>query len=225
MKKPRTVKYRRVSRKEQSIKGFSLQAQDEALNKYIKDNDLVLVGDYEDAGFSASSTNRPALQQLLEDVRLGKIDLIIFTKLDRWFRSVSDYYEIQKTLDNHNVVWRTVQEDYTTETGDGRFKVNIMLSVAQQELDRTSERIKVVFDSKIKNKQAISGSLPIGYTIGLVEGIKRVIKNKNEEELVTDFFTHFKIHQSVRSTMKFIADKYDVSIAYDSAMRMLKNTL
>ena len=225
MRKKRVAKYRRVSTKEQSIHGFSLQAQTEQLDKYAEEHDFVIVGDYVDEGISASNLQRPALQELLDDVRAGKIDLIIFTKLDRWFRSVSHYYKIQEILEKYNVPWRTVLEDYNTETSDGKFKVNIMLSVAQQELDRTSERIKVVFESKVKNKQVINGSLPIGYKIGIVDGQKQAIIDESKKEIVLDFFTHFEIHQSVRSTMKFINDKYDLLIAYDSCMRMLKNTL
>lgn len=225
MKQRRVAKYRRVSTKEQAIHGYSLQAQDETLNEYAKKHNLKIVGDYADKGITASTLHRPALEELLDDVRAGKIDLIIFTKLDRWFRSVSHYYKIQDILDEYGVPWRTVLEDYNTETSDGKFKVNIMLSVAQQELDRTSERIKVVFDSKVKNKEAISGALPVGYKIGMVDGQKRVVKDPEKAEVILDFFTHFEIHQSLRATMRFVNDKYDLHIPYDSCKRMLKNTL
>lgn len=224
-KKKRLAKYRRVSKKEQAIRGFSLQAQDEALEKYAEENDYEIVGDYADEGITASTLNRPALQQLLADVRAGKIDMIIFTKLDRWFRSVAHYYKIQEILEEHGVTWRTVLEDYNTETSDGKFKVNIMLSVAQQELDRTSERIKVVFESKVKNKQAITGALPMGYTIGIVENEKRVIKNKRLEEVVYDFFAHFEIHQSLRATMIFINEKYGLHMSYSACKNTLRNRM
>ena len=79
------------------------------------------------------------------------IDLIIFTKLDRSFRSVRDNHAVQAILDKNNVVWRAILEDYQTETADGRLKVNIMLSVAENEADRTSERIKFVFANRVKN--------------------------------------------------------------------------
>lgn len=225
MRKLRVAKYKRVSTKEQAIKGFSIQAQDEILDDFIEKQGFILVGDYVDEGISASTLNRPGLQELLADVREGKIDLIIFTKLDRWFRSVAHYYKIQEILDDHNVVWRTILEDYNTETSDGKFKVNIMLSVAQQELDRTSERIKVVFESKVKNKQAITSALPLGYTIGTVDGTKRVVKDKTKEEIVLDIFSYFEIHQSVRGTMTFINDKYDMHLSYMSFRRMLSNKL
>ena len=226
MRKLRIAKYKRVSKKEQAIKGFSLQAQDEILNEYIEKNGHVLVGDYADEGITASTLNRPALQKLLNDVRAGEIDLIIFTKLDRWFRSVAHYYKIQEILEEHKVPWRTILEDYNTETSDGKFKVNIMLSVAQQELDRTSERIKVVFESKIKNKQPITASLPYGYIIGIDEnGNKRVVKDESAQEAIFDFFAHFEIHQSLGATMVFINDKHNLHLAYNTCKSMIRNSL
>ena len=226
MKRLRVAKYKRVSKKEQAIKGFSLQAQDEALNEHIEKNNYILVGEYADEGITASTLNRPALQQLLNDVRAGKLDLIIFTKLDRWFRSVAHYYKIQEILEEHKVPWRTVLEDYNTETSDGKFKVNIMLSVAQQELDRTSERIKVVFESKIKNKQVITSSLPYGYTVGVdAEGKKRVVFDESAKEAIFDFFAHYEIHQSLGATMEFINDKYDLHLAYNTCKSMIRNSL
>ena len=226
MKRLRVAKYKRVSKKEQAIKGFSLQAQDEALDEHIEKNNYILVGDYADEGITASTLNRPALQQLLNDVRAGKIDLIIFTKLDRWFRSVAHYYKIQEILEEHKVPWRTVLEDYNTETSDGKFKVNIMLSVAQQELDRTSERIKVVFQSKIKNKQPITSSLPYGYKIGIDEyGDKRVMQDETAKDAIFDFFAHFEIHQSLGATMEFINNKYDLHLSYNTCKAMIKNSM
>lgn len=226
MKKPRVAKYKRVSKKEQAIKGFSLKAQDEVLDEYIEKNGYILAGEYADEGITASTLNRPALQQLLNDVRTGKIDLIIFTKLDRWFRSVAHYYKIQEILEEHGVPWRTILEDYNTETSDGKFKVNIMLSVAQQELDRTSERIKVVFESKIKNKQPITSSLPYGYKIGVNEyNEKRVVMDESAKEAIYDFFAHFEIHQSLGKTMTFINDEYDLHLSYNTCKSMIKNTM
>lgn len=226
MKRLRVAKYKRVSKKEQAIKGFSLQAQDEVLDKHIEENNYILVGNYADEGISASTLNRPALQQLLNDVRAGKIDLVIFTKLDRWFRSVAHYYKIQEILEEHKVPWRTILEDYNTETSDGKFKVNIMLSVAQQELDRTSERIKVVFQSKIKNKQPITASLPYGYKIGIDQyGDKRVMKDETAKDAIFDFFAYFEIHQSLGATMAFINDKYDLHLSYNTCKSMIRNSL
>ena len=85
----RTAIYLRVSSDKQAKEGDSIPAQRDALRKYIDDrDDLTFAGEYLDDGISGTKADRDELQRLLDDVEAGKIDLIIFTKLDRWFRSV-----------------------------------------------------------------------------------------------------------------------------------------
>ena len=140
--------YVRVSTEEQAMHGLSIEAQTAALESWARENGNKVVGVYTDAGISARkpASKRPALQRLLEDVRAGKGELVVFTKLDRWFRNISEYYKVQEVLERHNVDWKTIHEDYDTSSASGRLKINIMLSVAQDEADRTSERIKAAFD-------------------------------------------------------------------------------
>ena len=84
---------------------------------------------------------RPVMLQLLEDVKAGKIDRILFTKLDRWVRNVREYHNVQDILEAHNVTWQATLEDYDTMSANGRLRVNIMLSVNESESDWDSERI------------------------------------------------------------------------------------
>ena len=163
----RVAAYPRVSTEEQRRRGLSIDAQIEALQAWADERHLKIVGFYNDAGNSArkSYNKRPAMVRLLDDVKAGKIDLIIFTKLDRWFRNIAEYYKVQEILDAHHVQWKTVFEDYDTTTASGRLKINIMLSVAQDEADRDSERIKDVLDSKRGRLEPVTGHLPPGYII------------------------------------------------------------
>lgn len=78
--------YIRVSTDEQAINGDSLRTQRDELTKYALENGYHIYDIYEDDGFSATNLNRPALQRLLEDVRRGKINRILITKLDRLSR-------------------------------------------------------------------------------------------------------------------------------------------
>ena len=136
----RTAIYVRVSTEEQKIHGLSIEAQTEALDEWAKEHGVKVVGHYNDAGISARKkhTKRPERIRLLEDVKAGRVDLIVFTKLDRWFRNIAEYYKVQEILEANNVNWKTIHEDYDTSTASGRLKINIMLSVAQDEADRTS---------------------------------------------------------------------------------------
>ena len=157
----------RVSTDEQVRTGDSLQAQEDALVKYANENNMKIVGIYRDEGHSARKRvqKRPAMLELLEDVKAGKIDIILFTKIDRWFRNVEQYYSAQPILDKYNVSWKAILEHYSTATADERLKVNIMLSVAENESDRLSERVKFVFDAKLAKKE-VYFNLPLGYTTG-----------------------------------------------------------
>lgn len=213
----KVAKYRRVSHQEQKLYGLSIQAQDMELEKWAKENNVVFVGDYVDEGISATTIKRPALQRLLEDVQSGEIDLIVFTKLDRWFRSVSQYYRIQDILDRSKVAWRAIQEDYNTETADGRLKVNIMLSVAQNEVDKTSERIKAVFKYKLANGEAITGAQPYGY---IIDENKKPAIDPNRKHITELIFKHYLETNHLRETFRE-AKKLDPKITYKTVRTTL----
>lgn len=97
----RAALYVRVSTQEQKNSGLSVDSQIDALEKYCEEQGYTVAGIYNDAGISARKkyTKRPALLQLLEDCKKHEIDIILFTRLDRWFRAVAGYYEVQSVLD------------------------------------------------------------------------------------------------------------------------------
>jgi len=208
-----------VSTAEQALHGLSIEAQTKILDDWAQRNGLRIVDHYIDAGISArkSMAKRPELQRLLSDVRAGKIDLIIFTKIDRWFRQLSGYYQVQDILDKHKVAWKTILEDYDTTTSSGRLKLNILLSVAQDEADRTSERIKVVFDAKRERREALTGNCPTGYRL---EG-KKLVKDEEKQEAVSAFFQKFLSCGSISETQAYVQEEYGLRIEYQLASKML----
>ena len=221
------VAYVRVSHEEQVKYGFSLDAQKDALQQWANDNGVTIKHWYVDEGVSARKKvkNRPQLQQMLRDVQRGGVDLIIFIKLDRYFRSVSEYHETQKILEMNGVHWKAIKEDYDTTTTDGRFKINIMLSIAEQEADRTSDRIKFTFEHKVKKKQPISGQQPFGYKIGVNEsGEKCVIIDEAAAPIVREVFEHFAIYQSVSAATAYVNSVLGCEMTFNSVRKILKNT-
>lgn len=91
----RTALYIRVSTQEQAIHGLSIEAQRANLEDWAKWNRKEVVEIYAGEGISArkKASKRPALQRLLREVKTGKVDLIAFTRLDRWFRNIAEYYK------------------------------------------------------------------------------------------------------------------------------------
>lgn len=217
----RAALYIRVSTEEQAQHGLSLPEQRGTLEEYARTHGLAVAGVYADEGISARKrySKRPALLRLLEDVRAGKIDLILFTKLDRWFRNVGDYYEVQRVLDDAGVSWQAVREDYETVTASGRLKVNIMLSVAQDEADRTGERIRAVFDSKVSRGEAISGKVPLGYRIEN----KRLVVDEEKAAIARDIFERYVSLRSMRALRQYIMERYGLVYSYSGIRAMLQN--
>lgn len=217
----RVAAYIRVSTEEQKKKGYSIETQRANINEYLsKQSNMALVDFYVDEGISANKLNkRLALQRLLEDIKADKIDMIIFTKLDRWFRSVQKYYQIQEVLDAHNVVWKTIHEDYETATSSGKFKVNIMLSVAQNERDKTSERITDVFKYRIQEGYAVTGAQPFGFTIK----DKKVVIDEDKREVVNEIIDFYESTGSLRKTLAHIQLAFGISLRATSLSNLLKN--
>ena len=216
--------YIRVSGQEQAIKGLSLEAQQEDLEEYARERGWVIVGVYIDAAKTARKRlgKRTNFLRMLEDVKQDKVDLILFTRLDRWFRSVADYYKVMEILDAHKCGWLTTQEQYDTTTAGGRLYINLRLSIAQNEADLCGERIGVVLDSKVKHGTVVSGKIPFGYRINEEKRLEVVPENA---AIILDAFEHYRSTVSVRATAAYIQRTYGLNWDNVRCRRNLVQTL
>ena len=227
----RVALYIRVSTEEQAMHGISLSAQEDHLVKYARERNYKIVDIYRDEGCSARKPvmKRPVMLRLLEDVKAGKIDRILFTKLDRWFRNVREYHNVQDILENHGVTWQATLEDYDTLSANGRLRVNIMLSVNESEADRDSERIKFVFEGKRQRKEwCFPGGpdkWPYGYMPQEIDGVKRCVKNPETEPILQDFWDYVVKYNSVRKAGMYCCEKYGITRHYRSWMVTARNEL
>lgn len=198
--------YDRVSTELQARHGLSVDTQKELLTDYAVSHGYEIVDYYIDEGLTARKKlqNRKEFVRLLNDVQAGKIDLILVTKLDRWFRNVKDYHNTQAILEANHCNWKTILEDYDTSTADGQLKINIMLAVAQNESDRTSERIKVVFEHKKRNQEHLNGPIPFGYKV--VD--KRLQKDEDARTITEDIFHQYLSCFSKRKTIAYTQNTY-----------------
>lgn len=220
--------YIRVSTEEQARHGYSIDSQRNRLIDWAKSHNYQIVDIYADEGKSARTkiSNRKELLRLLDDVKSNKIDRIIIWRLDRWFRNVADYYRIQDLLDKYNVDWECSDEEFNTSTSNGRLYLNIKLSIAQNESDQTSDRIKFNFENMVRNKRPISGALPIGYMIAGEQQNKRVVKDPNLSKMAIDMFDKFEETLSLSATTRYLHDNYPQRpIRYERVKKMLQNTL
>lgn len=219
----RVALYARVSTEDQAKKGLSIDAQIAALRLWAESNGHEIVGEYIDPGISGKKpiAKRPRLSKFVDDLRDGlQVDALCFCKLDRFFRSVKLYYQAVDVLDKYHCAWVAIQEDYETVTASGRFKTNIMLSVAENEADRTSERIKTVFQHKIDKGQAITRCQPFGYCLK----DKKVVPDENAP-IAKEMFEYFASTGNTYATRDMIQDKYGIRLCYESVYRFLQNPI
>ena len=220
----RVALYIRVSGEEQKIKGLSLEAQQERLEEYAREKGWLIVGTYIDAAKTARKNmhKRTEFQKMIESVKRNEVDLLLFCRLDRWFRSVADYYKVMEILQAHGCDWKTIDEEYDTTSANGRLYINVKLSIAQNEADICGERIDVVFDSKIAHGTVVSGSCPFGYR---VNEEKRLEVVPEEAVIVRDAFNYFESTVSQRGTVKHIRETYGVNWCDATFRRMLSEPL
>lgn len=220
----RVALYIRVSGEEQKIKGLSLEAQQERLEEYARQQGWVVVGIYIDAAKTARKDmrKRSEFQKMINAVKRDEIDLLLFCRLDRWFRSVADYYKIMEILQTHHCDWKTTDEEYDTSTANGRLYINVKLSIAQNEADICSERISVVFDSKVQHGTVVSGNCPFGY---VVNEEKRLAIDPDAAAIVRDAFNYYESSISQRGTIRHIRETYGVNWCDATFRRMLSERL
>lgn len=155
--------YIRVSTEDQAREGFSLAEQEEKLRQLCKYKDFEIYKIYKDAGISAKDMkNRPAFQQMLEDMKAGKLNYIVAYKLDRVTRSVRDLEVLISTLEQYHCYLICDRDDVNTSTANGRFFVRMLTVLSQLEIEIVSERTKFGLNGAIKAGH-IPGKCPLGY--------------------------------------------------------------
>ena len=147
----------------------SLDAQYDASHAYIRSQAhagwTLIKSRYDDGGFSGGSTNRPALQQLLNDVKARRINVIVVYKVDRLTRSLADFAKLVELFDAHGVSFVSVTQQFNTTTSMGRLTLNVLLSFAQFEREVTAERIRDKIAASKRKGLWVGGMVPLGYEL------------------------------------------------------------
>jgi site-specific DNA recombinase len=145
----------------------SLDAQREACEAYIKSQaheGWRLIPDrFDDGGLSGASLDRPALQDLLEQVRARKIDIIVVYKVDRLTRSLADFAKLVELFDGHGVSFVSVTQSFNTTSSMGRLTLNVLLSFAQFEREVIGERVRDKIAASKRKGIWVGGPIPLGY--------------------------------------------------------------
>ena len=162
--------YTRKSTEEGLDQAFnSLDAQREACAAYVMSQQhegwTLASGVYDDGGYSGGSMERPALQQLLADVRAGCVDVVVVYKIDRLTRSLTDFTKIVEVLDSADASFVSVTQAFSTTTSMGRLTLNVLLSFAQFEREVIAERIRDKVAASKARGMWMGGPVALGYKV------------------------------------------------------------
>ena len=194
--------YIRVSTEDQAREGFSLGELEEKLLQLCKFKELDVYKVYKDAGISAKDMeHRPQFQEMLKDMKEGKLNYIVAYKLDRITRSVRDLEELISVLEQYNCFLLCDRDDVNTSTANGRFFVRMLTVLSQLEIEIVSERTKFGLNGAIKSGH-IPGQRPFGYKSA--EDKKMIIDNATRPyvEKIFDMYLEGKSFQQIANYFK-----------------------
>ena len=194
--------YIRVSTEDQAREGFSLGEQEEKLLQLCNFKELDVYKVYKDAGISAKDMeHRPQFQEMLQDMKEGKLNYIVAYKLDRITRSVRDLEELISVLEQYNCFLLCDRDDVNTSTANGRFFVRMLTVLSQLEIEIVSERTKFGLNGAIKSGH-IPGPRPFGYTKS--EDKRMIIDNATRPyvEKIFDMYLEGKSFQQIANYFK-----------------------
>ena len=181
--------YIRVSTEDQAREGFSLPEQEKRLRAMCEYKNYEIYKVYKDAGISAKTGNkRPAFEELKEDIKNKKCNTIVVLKLDRLTRSVYDWENIMKFLEENNAYLDCANDDINTTNANGRMVARLLTTVSQNEIERTSERTKIGLAGAIKVGN-IPNKAPFGYKH---VNKKLVIDPLTKDEVIRIFNLYFE---------------------------------
>ncbi len=202
--------YTRVSTTDNLEKDFtSLDSQRESAESYIasqKSEGWIPLSDtYNDAGFTGANTERPALQKLIADIKMSKIDCVIVYKVDRLSRSLLDFTQLLEFFDENKVAFVSVTQHFNTNTSMGRLTLNILLSFAQFEREIISERTRDKMGAARKKGKWIGGVIPLGYDLDREN--HRLVINPEEAKLIKEIFASYIKEKSVLKVAQLLNEQ------------------
>jgi site-specific DNA recombinase len=213
--------YTRVSTDQGLEQDFnSLDAQREASQAYVKSQAhegwKVIATRYDDGGYSGGSMERPALQNLLDDVRARRIDVVVVYKVDRLTRSLADFAKLVELFDAHQVSFVSVTQAFNTTTSMGRLTLNVLLSFAQFEREVTGERIRDKIAASKKKGMWMGGVVPLGYRVE--DRALHIVED--QAEIVRSLFRRYlEAGSVVRLKQRLDAEGFRLPVRIDGAGR------
>ena len=200
--------YVRASTTSQLEEGYSIEEQKAKLESYCDIKDWHVYKVYTDGGFSGSTTERPALEQLIQDAQSKLFDTVLVYKLDRLSRSQKDtLYLIEDVFLKNNIEFVSLLENFDTSTPFGRAVIGLLSVFAQLEREQIKERMQLGKLGRAKSGKSMMWSkTSYGYDYDKETGTLTV--NEYEALAVKEIYSSYLAGMSITKLRDKINEEY-----------------
>ncbi len=188
---------------------ISIEQQEKYCKNRIDEN--IPCKTYKDKGYSGGNTNRPCFNELMKDIKNGKITKVIVYKVDRISRSLKDFVDIYSDFEKYNVEFESCSEQFDTSTAMGKATLQIIMVFAELERNMIKKRVTDNFYERGKKGLFLAGVAPYGYNKvpAVIDGINTHILEINEEqaEIVRYIYKEYAANKSLGYVVKKLNNK------------------
>jgi len=203
----KAVGYVRVSTEEQAKEGTGIETQKDRVYYFCKGKGWEITEWYIDAAHSGSNLERPEIKRLINDVKEGKVDIVVIYKLDRLSRNLVHLrYVYNDVFKENNVDLVSTCESIDTTTPSGRMAFNILGSFAEFERDMITSRMNDARLLKAKNGGHAGGAIPYGFK---KDEKGNIVSDEIQVEVVRSMFKFREAGRTLREIkdiLNFVAD-------------------
>lgn len=196
-------------------------------NKFGKGKYHVTIYD-KDYGITGHSTKkRFDFQRMMEAVRNKEIKLVVIQRFDRIARNTRDFCNLYHDMEQVGCELVSVSQQIDTTTPYGKNFMYMQASMAELEWALTSERRKDVnsYSRKIGKCTLANRSIPFGYKAEIVDGIRKMVKDTDKEEMVYALFKHYSQYYNYCATARYMNDKYGLEMSNKTVYVITKNRI
>lgn len=198
-----TAIYVRVSTDFQFEEGYSIEAQEQKLKQWCEIKDYTNYRVYQDGGWSGSNLERPAMKQLISDIKDHKVKRVVVYKLDRLSRSQKDtLYLLEELFIPNNVEFYSMNENFDTSTPYGKAMIGILSVFAQLERENIRERTRMGMYERVKDGYWMGGAgTPFGYDYDA--NLDILVPNKHAEDVKNIYHLYLQGYSTTQLARMF----------------------
>lgn len=209
----------------------SMDAQIDMCIRYLNEkygsgnyNVTIYDGDYGITGHSIKQ--RKDFQRMMNDISNGLIKLVLIQRYDRIARNTRDFCNLYHDMEINGCNLVSVAQQIDTTTPYGKNFMYMQASMAELEWALSSERRKDAnhYARSIGKCTLADHVIPFGYKPEKIDGIRRMVKDPEKEDIVNDVFDYYGKYTNYCATAKYINDKYDLKMSFNTVKKIIRNT-